>query len=100
CSTAISHLSLHDALPIFHETNVSPQMDSTVPEEAPELGSAPQHTIVRPMRTMPEPEPADEDASPDDQQLTWFTKKNILLGIAGRSEEHTSELQSRFDLVC
>lgn len=68
---------------LIHETNVSPQMDSTVPEEAPELGSAPQHTIVRPMRTMPEPEPADEDASPDDQQLTWFTKKNILLGIAG-----------------
>src|SRR5437868_14589084 len=30
--------------------------------------------------------------------LEW--ELNILVGIFGRSEEHTSELQSRFDLVC
>src|SRR5699024_12238448 len=30
----------------------------------------------------------------------WKKPLNMLLAVALRSEEHTSELQSRFDLVC
>src|SRR5579885_1006440 len=31
---------------------------------------------------------------------SWVTNRGELLLLDGRSEEHTSELQSRFDLVC
>src|SRR5699024_11759314 len=31
---------------------------------------------------------------------TELYRKSVLIGVASRSEEHTSELQSRFDLVC
>lgn len=69
---------------LLHETNVSPEMESPVAEQAPELGSAPQHTVLRPMPAHRVPEPSeDEDTEASDEQLTWFTKKNILLGIAG-----------------
>ncbi|GAA2037801.1 hypothetical protein GCM10009720_17860 [Yaniella flava] len=69
---------------LLHETNVSPEMESPVAEQTPELGSAPQHTVLRPMPAHHVPEPSeDEDTEVSDEQLTWFTKKNILLGIAG-----------------
>src|SRR5699024_9140818 len=43
-----------------------------------------QHTVLRPMPAHRVPEPSeDEDTEASDEQLTWFTKKNILLGIAG-----------------
>src|SRR5699024_11598858 len=29
-----------------------------------------------------------------------LASESIVLAVSGRSEEHTSELQSRFDLVC
>src|SRR5699024_11321187 len=38
-----------------------------------------------------------------DETATLMTSQALIfysLGLVGRSEEHTSELQSRFDLVC
>lgn len=69
---------------LVHETNVPEAVESSVSEDAPDLGPAPQHTILRPMPVRRAPEPAVNDATKTTgQQLSWFTKKNILLGIAG-----------------
>src|SRR5207249_9042409 len=42
------------------------------------------------------------DANPDDSNTSCIEFPKLLLKTPqlGRSEEHTSELQSRFDLVC
>src|SRR5437868_15086719 len=82
-TTKISPLSLHDALPI----------------------SEPRWQLLRPRRqragpsstAIPTPEPARRSQrrgppSPIPRRFFAATTK--------RSEEHTSELQSRFDLVC
>lgn len=70
---------------LVRETNVPEAVESSVSEVAPELGTAPQHTIVRPMREHRTSLPAAgiEADTANDEQLTWFTKKNILLGVAG-----------------
>src|SRR5699024_11802717 len=88
--TAISPLSLHDALPIFQSS------DSTEFVEAESL-----RTNYLGFNT--EKEPFDDvkvrqaiDFAIDREEL----KEGIYNGQAARSEEHTSELQSRFDLVC
>src|SRR5699024_12737554 len=77
----IHTLSLHDALPI-----------SKVNRYSAEIGETP---------TMPRTRPNVEINSP----LTTFPLDSIAvrkmpITIRTRSEEHTSELQSRFDLVC
>src|SRR5690606_39711387 len=36
----------------------------------------------------------------DKKRRRWSTVDTLLLGAVGRSEEHTSELQSRENLVC
>src|SRR3712207_7375177 len=75
-TTEIYTLSLHDALPILH------------PGEAPEPVPDEVRRILRDDASLaqdPLPEVANE---PDD------------LGVGLRSEEHTSELQSRQYLVC
>src|SRR5207249_12336365 len=70
-TTAIYTLSLHDALPIFDQ-------------ERPALPRADrQKTDARDFRGMP--------------RQAWELAARQQ---ADRSEEHTSELQSRFDLVC
>src|SRR5437868_8969298 len=93
-TTATSPLSLHDALPIFER-----------------LASAPvvAHAIVLSART---PDRLRERAQ---QMLTLiengqygdadladiaYTLQTGREAMDARSEEHTSELQSRFDLVC
>src|SRR5437868_9290274 len=46
---------------------------------------------------------AEMNRTPLDSPLIWFKAPSSLLphgGTIERSEEHTSELQSRFDLVC
>src|SRR5437868_13639444 len=48
----------------------------------------------------------DDEGTPDQTELSeirWITRdeaKKLLKGDLERSEEHTSELQSRFDIVC
>lgn len=70
---------------LVHETDAPETVESSVPADTPDLGAAPQQTIVRPMpiRRTPEPAPGDPEETTGHEQLTWFTKKNILFGIAG-----------------
>src|SRR5207249_11573539 len=99
--THISPLSLHDALPIFVVASlaVTNTMFTAVVERRREIGL---RRVVGATRR---------------QVVGWLVAEAASLGIAGsllgllagtlavaglnaRSEEHTSELQSRFDLVC
>src|SRR5207247_4872983 len=81
-STEPSPLSLHDALPIC--AGSSPSVSS-----APGSRSPSRHAIVR------VDWPAEAVTSRN-RTLRWIGKTPCWL----RSEEHTSELQSRVDLVC
>src|SRR5207253_8591905 len=87
-------LSLHDALPILFRPvtaggkngkrlNVSAKLAAT---SETKVGSPPPQRWVRPY---------PDDRSPWRSQL-----RNKYLAVAVRSEEHTSELQSRGHLVC
>src|SRR5699024_12337099 len=86
-SIRISLLPLHDALPISF---FSPSLT---------LVSLTTNGIL-----FPPPPPEPSPAAIDTRLVEIIDKhisigKNIFLNIL-RSEEHTSELQSRFDLVC
>src|SRR5207247_10213660 len=84
--TDIFTLSLHDALPIYHSQGHSAQgaIDlSTITQTSGHV-SAP----ARPARVL----------IADDQTLFRSGLGRLL--DSDRSEEHTSELQSRVDLVC
>src|SRR5207249_11698246 len=86
--SAIYPLSLHDALPIFRLT-----LDR-------EVGGATR--VVYPVqRELSRARSTDGDEGTADQQCPR-RRRCCERGSthAGRSEEHTSELQSRFDLVC
>src|SRR5699024_12534290 len=84
--TSLYMLSLHDALPI----SLYPQLAFPAKEEE--------------SRT-----PADEILLLEEDEESWKEKEGTQTGreleasmtaLRIRSEEHTSELQSRFDLVC
>src|SRR5207248_10579338 len=87
---AISTLSLHDALPIYPrgETRHPEHSDvrrhrHTVSSRVEPFGLAPRHDgPFPPAQSVPHDRPG-------------FDARNV-----GRSEEHTSELQSPYDLVC
>ena len=70
---------------LLQETQMSPEIESSLAQQAPHLGSAPQHTVLRPMPVQKTPEPVDleETEESSDEKLSWFTKKNILLGASG-----------------
>src|SRR5699024_12529267 len=81
-TTEIYTLSLHDALPIYHD-----QLGDTVT-----IGLSDFSAYI-----------TDETIACYIESVTLYydcalTRQGIMLQI--RSEEHTSELQSRFDLVC
>src|SRR5207249_12188681 len=92
-------LSLHDALPISEE--VDPRLDAALPrqplerfaqrtvadEEKPPLDVA--YRLDGVFEALVVAQPADSE-----RQGAFKARSNR------RSEEHTSELQSRFDLVC
>src|SRR5206468_7926428 len=93
-TTPFSPLSLHDALPISildqHPDRGQPQQDP--PREGPECNQ----DVV-----------ADDRRGDNGEILLWrfgvaHTARLMLRSLLGpaRSEEHTSELQSRSDLVC
>src|SRR5690606_41511484 len=78
-TTELSTLSLHDALPILNDGYGAVTIGSVekyITDTAFALGW-----------------------KPDMSNVTWTDKKVAVIG-AGRSEEHTSELQSRENLVC
>lgn len=70
---------------LLHETNLSPDLEPSVSEEAPQLGAAPQHTIVRPMPVLQPPEPDDDEEADEvaEKKFSWLTRKNVLLGASG-----------------
>src|SRR5699024_11800527 len=72
---ALDPLSLHDALPISQSGGGAQQSVRLPEEQTPETPEQPADQPETPEQ------PADQPETP-------------------RSEEHTSELQSRFDLVC
>src|SRR5207249_10831048 len=87
---SIYTLSLHDALPIFVRNNIfafgrDHQLQRTRPEPHPSF------SFETNIAYFDSGELLAGDWSNDNYQMDW----NIY-----RSEEHTSELQSRFDLVC
>src|SRR5690349_23098763 len=75
-TTEIYTLSLHDALPIYQEDGV----DHDARDD--------EWKHQKPDEEQPNVLPADDDPA------------NVQGQRAARSEEHTSELQSRRDLVC
>src|SRR5207249_5727575 len=92
--TTIYTLSLHDALPI--------SLPAAVPRHRRRRGSA----CLRAGRT---PEQAGASGTASDAGLCSAILDSGMEDLGGgitpyeataRSEEHTSELQSRFDLVC
>src|SRR5207249_5646179 len=89
--TDISTLSLHDALPICHLVDVRPVC-------------RPQHELVRPLVVeVDEAGVRTERVSHlfrDEMEHLLEVQRRVDGGGGLRSEEHTSELQSRFDLVC
>src|SRR5207249_12272625 len=98
--TAIYTLSLHDALPIL--TLCRPVRGTATIERAPKARHAPtftrrsvsassQRTISSRRRHAPEKPEFGSRRTP---------ASGAMLPADARSEEHTSELQSRFDLVC
>src|SRR5699024_11741427 len=89
-------LSLHDALPIS-SCPTSPRCGTPTPPRSsssrPLSPAAPPPAWMRPTARSPwrSPTPPSSPCAPDGASHADRTP---------RSEEHTSELQSRFDLVC
>src|SRR5699024_12877203 len=94
-TTALYSLSLHDALPISVAETVGGQG-----EEGAEGHRVPvdeeDALVVGVTRTHEEKSPMSPPASPPAR--LWQARP--MNDPMPRSEEHTSELQSRFDLVC
>src|SRR5699024_12107365 len=98
--TACCRLSLHDALPIFQETT-----EESIAETLRWLERC-RFAHIRPILT-PRFTPSCTDALLEqlgrlaaERGLYVQSHLSESTGEVGRSEEHTSELQSRFDLVC
>src|SRR5207249_12123926 len=82
-------LSLHDALPIFRESDAQLQRNGAV-----HLPDAARNTQRRRRETPHRPAARPRESHP--AAVRSIRPKRV----GERSEEHTSELQSRFDLVC
>src|SRR5207249_7393338 len=78
----------------FRRTATLPLQDSSSPGQRTRTFSA----LSSPRKTMPIRGPTSSVA-PSTAAALWLVWP-LLGAAAGRSEEHTSELQSRFDLVC
>src|SRR5690606_41062833 len=86
-------LSLHDALPIFKPVPLNPLL-----EQIGQLLELHWHHAS----AAPQPELIASTAAPPvtRQQLRGLADIGHRKGLLERSEEHTSELQSRENLVC
>src|SRR5699024_11656771 len=94
-TTTITNLSLHDALPIYKFTAVKKGFDAdTVRQRFLDFGYSCFYILnnfigIGILQ--------HHDNPTNSFSLSILCKSSISYG---RSEEHTSELQSRFDLVC
>src|SRR5690606_41982875 len=87
--TAISTLSLHDALPILASSYPAPR------SAAVRIKGSTKHALSPMAPTGTQASPAGQTGSPDGS-VPFITEERHF----ARSEEHTSELQSRENLVC
>src|SRR5690625_5697796 len=78
-------------------TNSQAMPAGTLPETPSELSSPMPASSISPGKTDPTMKPNTKNKSPCASSTTIFTKPS---SGKGRSEEHTSELQSRGHLVC
>src|SRR5207249_7244564 len=93
----IHPLSLHDALPIYVDTIKKAGLITRDWAQAPDGGMVSSSVVVFDVR------PGNPKNIRDWNDLTQPGLSILTPDPAqsgGRSEEHTSELQSRFDLVC
>src|SRR5439155_3306945 len=98
-TSPFSPLSLHDALPIspfliFHQAPVN--RVKLLSDKSALLGVNVQRVLAKPERVATEGLPESGKAGVIAFVVAYF----IRFKIGGRSEEHTSELQSRGHLVC
>src|SRR5699024_11857362 len=88
--TYVSALSLHDALPICQQHQLEGGDPLTV-----QAGDA-----LRVDELRADPQPGEEGGAHAGAALVEKLLEGAVGADGDRSEEHTSELQSRFDLVC
>src|SRR5207249_9970615 len=96
----VSTLSLHDALPIFGRATHARHRRSDGPGSGAKTGPCPRHGW-RPASGLVRPGswPCHVLVGlASDQHASLSYQRTRTVGPAWRSEEHTSELQSRFDL--
>src|SRR5204862_8022905 len=86
--------SLHDALPLSEAGEA--QAPGQVRDEPARLGPLPGDEEEKGADESPADDPADDDRDED----RGHHDDELLTVEPERSEEHTSELQSRRDLVC
>src|SRR5699024_12790856 len=99
-STAIYTLSLHDALPIFDDSG-------SLVHDLSDYCTVDEVAIPQPW-DFPWPNKPASRAIRGEQIMVFLRQRQTVFeyfrwlhaGNSLRSEEHTSELQSRFDLVC
>src|SRR5207247_1497478 len=96
-----SHVSLHDALPICEISGAELTRDEE--RQADAAGAARDRDEVHAKRQRADRQPAREMAEDCQQRVSRRMRdakgqrhRDELRGVADRSEEHTSELQSRF----
>src|SRR5699024_12632075 len=93
----ISTLSLHDALPISPLTRAGCSGPCCTPELDGTRALTPQR-VGQGARRVPGGDDVIDNG--DIAPRTAAAGRECPAHVTGRSEEHTSELQSRFDLVC
>src|SRR5207248_11471105 len=95
-SYSASPLSLHDALPISYATHVDAalQVADVRPDDPRRIGQLGDLAGERPAELLPPEHPLQLSLGALGQVGA------VLVEEQDRSEEHTSELQSPYDLVC
>src|SRR5699024_11255541 len=96
--SVIYTLSLHDALPIWVLSaaangigrGITAIKGDIAPEVAKKIATSESMGVT----------PMTSDVIPPKNAFTRGLTQDAEGALLGRSEEHTSELQSRFDLVC
>src|SRR5207249_10453303 len=96
----ISPLSLHDALPIYviPDTAYCEWDVRLLPGEDPQAFAAELRSVIADDHI--DLEPISRYRKPNSSPTGTALYRTIEQVVHKRSEEHTSELQSRFDLVC
>src|SRR5207249_10723726 len=89
-------LSLHDALPIWNlQVPAIAKISAPARDTRVVLAAVPAHAHSLPL--LPR---GDAGAQFVNDPRDFVSRNARILNTGPRSEEHTSELQSRFDLVC